>query len=92
MNQYKERDLIGLDKVGNYYIKHVAALTREDLRSKSGIAAELGYRDMIIDKLVNSLSNLIDIVENRPDSHYLEVHQRSEFEDAKKLLSETKQN
>lgn len=51
MNEYKERDLIELDNAGNYYGKHIAAMTREDLRSKSDIAAELGYRDMTINQL-----------------------------------------
>ena len=45
MSQYKERDLMKLDKDGNWYSTHVRAMTAEDLRSKSDIAAELGFRD-----------------------------------------------
>ena len=48
---YTERDVMQLDKNGNYYCKHVAAMTREGLHSKSDIAAELGFRDSQIDQL-----------------------------------------
>ncbi|QBJ01015.1 hypothetical protein Rostov7_00095 [Vibrio phage Rostov 7] len=58
MNEYQERDLIELDKSGNYYGKHIAAMTREDLRSKSDIAAELGYRDLTIDQLTEEKQTL----------------------------------
>jgi hypothetical protein len=49
--QYAERDLIGLDAKGNHYCRHVMAMTSESLHSKSDIAAELGYRDLIISEL-----------------------------------------
>lgn len=51
MSEYKERDIYDLDEVGNYYDKHVNAMTTENLRSKSAIAAELGHRDYIIDQV-----------------------------------------
>lgn len=47
--QYADRDIMHLDEVGNYYFRHVDAMTGEKLHSKSEIAAELGYRDMQID-------------------------------------------
>ena len=47
---YAERDL---EKLGKYYLRHLNAMTREGLHSKSDIAAELAMRDMIIDELVN---------------------------------------
>ena len=52
---YAERDASELDEAGNYYIKHVIAMTAEQLHSKSAIAAELAHRDMLIDKLTEEL-------------------------------------
>lgn len=46
-----ERDIMEMDRAGNYYCRHVSAMTREALHSKSDIAAELGWRDMQIDQL-----------------------------------------
>ncbi len=63
MSEYQERDIIELDNAGNYYGKHVLAMTREDLRSKSDIAAELGYRDMVIDKLAEENKRLREALE-----------------------------
>ncbi len=45
MSNYEERDIVGMDKRGNYYLRHVSAMTSEGLHNKSAIAAELGYRD-----------------------------------------------
>ena len=47
---YAKRDLEGL---GKYYFRHLNAMTREGLHSKSDIAAELATRDMLIDHLVS---------------------------------------
>jgi hypothetical protein len=38
-----------LDEDGNYYHRHVYAMTREELHSKSNIAAELAWRDRQLD-------------------------------------------
>ena len=46
--QYAERDIIEIDRAGGHYVRHVSAMTREDLHDKSAIAAELAYRDMRI--------------------------------------------
>ena len=52
MERYdNERDIMEMDRAGNYYCRHVSAMTREALHSKSDIAAELGWRDMQIDQL-----------------------------------------
>lgn len=61
MSEYKVRDIIGLDKSGNYYGKHVVAMTREELYSKSDIAAELGYRDMVIDTIRQQNAELVEL-------------------------------
>ena|SRR5690554_505769 len=52
VKRYAERDIMALDAAGNYYCRHVSAMTREGLHSKSDIAAELGWRDMQIDALL----------------------------------------
>ncbi len=49
--QYAERDIEALDENGGHYIRHVAAMTAEDLHRKSDIAAELAYRDHKIESL-----------------------------------------
>lgn len=49
--QYAERDLMGMDVAGNHYCRHISAMTREQLHSKSDIAAELGWRDLQIAEL-----------------------------------------
>ena len=51
MKNYQERDIMLLDEQGDYYIRHMMALTAEDLQSKSDIAAELAHRDYQIDEL-----------------------------------------
>lgn len=61
MKEYKKHELTAqeLDEVinpltkkpGNYYWRHINAMTAEDLRSKSEIAQELAYRDLRIDEL-----------------------------------------
>ena len=59
--EYKRMPPMLLDEMGGYYCKHVTAMTRENLHSKSDIAAELGHRDVQIDSLkslVNKLYNL----------------------------------
>ncbi|ECT0233788.1 hypothetical protein DPN96_18885 [Salmonella enterica subsp. enterica serovar Derby] len=45
---YAERDAMELDAAGGFYIRHVTAMTKEELHNKSDIAAELGWRDMRI--------------------------------------------
>lgn len=58
MSEYQERDIVGMDEEGDYYMRHIAAMTKEDLRSKSDIAAELGYRDMTIERLTEENRHL----------------------------------
>lgn len=48
-----------MDEAGNYYLRHVTAMTREQLHSKSDIAAELGHRDMEIDQLREQLQSAL---------------------------------
>ncbi len=55
-NQYAERDI---EQLGDYYMVHVDAMTVESLHSKSGIAAELAFRDQRIAELEKELSSLV---------------------------------
>ena len=51
-NIYADRDIMALDCGDQcHYSKHVSAMTKEGLHSKSDIAAELAYRDLEIIKL-----------------------------------------
>ena len=51
-NLYAERDTPAL---GEFYTRHVMAMTAEGLHAKSAIAAELAYRDANIDILTNNV-------------------------------------
>jgi hypothetical protein len=64
VNQYASRDILGLDEKGNYYSKHVSAMTREGLHSKSDIAAELAFRDARIEDLTLMRLVIKGVVEN----------------------------
>ena len=55
MTWYAKRDNRQLDKDGEYYSRHILAMTKERLHEKSEIASELAWRDMLIDKLVKHL-------------------------------------
>lgn len=49
--EYRDRDIMKLDEEGDYYTRHILAMTRESLINKSDIAAELGWRDREMDRL-----------------------------------------
>jgi len=57
-NLYAERDLESLDEAGDYYSRHIHAMTKEGLCSKSDIAAELAWRDRAIDELIERVIEL----------------------------------
>lgn len=59
MKLYAERNI---EELGEYYTKHISAMTSEGLRSKSDIAAELAFRDAEIDRLK---SDFADYMRNR---------------------------
>jgi len=62
MSEYKERCPMALDAAGGYYFRHLNAMTGEKLHAKSEIAAELGYRDLIIDELVFTLKAALPLL------------------------------
>lgn len=47
-----------LEDLGEYYCRHVQAMTRESLHSKSDIAAELAWRDRELDQLRDAYKRL----------------------------------
>ncbi|AXH72139.1 MAG: Eae protein [Siphoviridae sp. ctdc_1] len=55
---YALRDAMEMDIAGGHYSRHVSAMTREELNSKSDIAAELGWRDWQIEKLQQQVDAL----------------------------------
>ncbi|BBI61782.1 hypothetical protein [Vreelandella sulfidaeris] len=59
MDEYTERDIMGLDRQGNYYSRHLSAMTGEQLHDKSDIAAELAWRDARIDELSGAIDQLL---------------------------------
>lgn len=59
---YAKRDIIGLDRAGNYYSQHVQAMTAEGLHSKSDIAAELAFRDAEIGDLKSKVDAAIELI------------------------------
>lgn len=63
LKHYAERDIMAMDRVGNYYCRHVSAMTGEGLHSKSDIAAELGFRDQRIDALLSLNAELLEALE-----------------------------
>jgi hypothetical protein len=51
MTQYKRRNIKELDMLGDFYSKHFTAMEVEGIAGIPAIAAELGYRDMLIVQL-----------------------------------------
>ncbi len=68
---YAERDIEALDEAGSYCYKHIFAMTGENLRSKSDIAAELGHRDLLIDQLKSEALGFAASVRDNADEDFL---------------------
>ena len=65
---YAERDHVGQ---GDYYTRHVSAMTGEKLHAKSAIAAELAHRDIEIERLRAALLKANDQAEEFERGWYL---------------------
>jgi len=65
---YAERDLLEMDRAGDFYGNHVMAMTAEQLHSKSDIAAELGWRDMQIANLKEQLTATTNSITNAQEA------------------------
>lgn len=67
MAEYATRDIIDQEE---YYVRHISALTKEDLRGKSEIAAELAHRDIKINNLKGLVRRLVKQIRlHTPDGH-----------------------
>ncbi len=82
MKQYADRDSMAMDMAGNYYCRHVNAMTVEGLHAKSDIAGELAWRDMEIDRLVAALAKANSGFEEFERKWYLEQEARETAEAA----------
>jgi hypothetical protein len=60
-NLYAERDIEG-DELRPHYMRHLDRMTRENLHSKSAIAAELAHRDARIAELERRLIAINDTI------------------------------
>ena len=65
MKHYAEREI--MDQ--KYYADHISAMTREELNSKSDIAAELAHRDEKNDKLTNMVKSLFGALSDMHAQH-----------------------
>ncbi|MEY3760048.1 MAG: Shigella phage Sf11 [Pseudomonadota bacterium] len=63
IEQYAKRNLTELDNQGGFYTRHLSAMTFEKLNGKSAIAAELAYRDMLINEMRNALLSCDDAMD-----------------------------
>jgi hypothetical protein len=89
MSEYDlDRDPMALDEAGNYYAKHVLAMTAESLHSKMHIAQELGHRDMVIDRLRGQLQNAANHLDRAKRRSYKGNYDAA-VESANKALYET---
>lgn len=93
-NLYAERDIDVIDEIGGFYSKHVSAMTSESLHSKSAIAAELGYRDMIISELIVAMQQMIECYDSADGKVWTTSSKRRAMDNARaavnKALGETK--
>ena len=93
-NLYAERDIDVIDEIGGFYSKHVSAMTSESLHSKSAIAAELGYRDMIIFELIVAMLQMIEYYDSADGKVWTTSSKRRALDNARaavnKALGETK--
>lgn len=93
-NLYAERDIEALDEIGSFYYQHISAMTAESLHSKSAIAAELGYRDMLITELVVAMQQIIECYDSADGKVWTTSSKRRALDNARaavnKALGETK--
>lgn len=83
-----------LDNFDGLYSKHVSAMTSESLHSKSSIAAELAYRDMLINELVIAIQQVIECYDSVDGKVWTTSSKRRALDNARaavnKALGETK--
>ena len=60
--EYRQHTILNYE-MGDFYTKHVMAMTVEALHSKAEIAQELAWRDMQIEKLRDEIESLRECLE-----------------------------
>lgn len=80
MKQYANRNVIAQ---GDYYMRHVKAMTAEGLHNKGDIAAELAHRDQLIDELNSARADLVIAVHGLA-SNFENAMPTKDFEAARK--------
>jgi len=68
MPEYAKRNAMALDSDGDYYSRHIYAMTKEGLHSKSDIAKELAWRDREIDRLRTQLEDELKFRQDEMES------------------------
>lgn len=86
-NLYAERDIDILDGIGGFYSQHVSAMTSESLRSKSAIAAELAYRDMLINELVIAMQQVIECYDSADGKVWTTSSKRRALDNARAAVN-----
>ena len=71
MSEYAKRAVM---EIVAHYAKHVQAMTAEGLHEKSDIAAELAWRDMMIDELAEALEHILRCM---PYGGFVQIHHGS---------------
>lgn len=85
--KYAERDAYEIDMAGGYYSRHVSAMTSEQLHAKSDIAAELGHRDMVIDKLNSALKHLVEVYDDPTGKQWTTTSKREALDKAREAIN-----
>lgn len=88
-NLYAERDIDILDGIGGFYSQHVSAMTSESLHSKSAIAAELAYRDMLINELVIAMQQVIECYDSADGKVWTTSSKRRALDNAREAINKT---
>jgi len=76
---YANRDIIRLDREGEYYSRHVQAMTAEGLDSKSDIAGELAHRDRELDRLTAIIKEIAQMVWEENEENIPELLENNGF-------------
>lgn len=86
-NLYAERDIETLDESGGFYSQHISAMTYESLHSKSAIAAELAYRDMLINELVIAVQQVIECYDSADGKVWTTSSKRRALDNARAAVN-----
>ncbi len=72
--------------LGQHYIRHVDAMTREGLHSKADIAAQLGWRDQELERLREELAKAHSLIGTLAEPDFTVARQAMEIANAHQAL------